>query len=177
MRTARLELRPLRIEDARAVFDAYATDPVVTKYLAWRPAMTLAETQAALAARIAAAAAGKSSSWTIRKLDEPLPVGMIELRIERDVGNVGFVLARSHWGAGIVPEALAAVLEFAQSDLSLRRIWGVCDIDNRASARVFEKCGFRDAGLRPAAVIHPNLADTPRDVRYFEIDLSPHRED
>lgn len=176
MRTERLELRPLRIDDARAVFDAYATDPVVTKFLAWRPAMTLAETQAALAARIAAAAAGKSKSWTIRKLGEPQPVGMIELRVEQDVGNVGFVLARSHWGAGIVPEALAAVVEFAREELSLRRIWGICDVDNRASARVFEKCGFRDAGLRAAAVVHPNLSDTPRDVRYFEIDLLPRSE-
>lgn len=176
MRTARLELRPLKIDDARAVFDAYAADPVVAKYLAWRPAATLAETQAALAARIAAAASGKSSSWTIRKLDEPLPVGMIELRIERDVGNVGFVLARSHWGAGIVPEALAAVIEFARTNLSLSRIWGICDVDNRASARVFEKCGFRYAGLRPAAVVHPNLSERPRDVRYFEIDLAPRAE-
>lgn len=175
MRTARLELRPLRIDDAQAVFDAYATDPVVTKYMAWRPASTLAETQAVLAARIAAAAAGKSSSWTIRKLDEPQPVGMIELRVDKDVGNVGFVLARSHWGAGIVPEALAAVIEFARERLSLRRIWGICDVANRASARVFEKCGFRDAGVRAAAVVHPNLSESPRDVRYFEIDLAPRR--
>jgi RimJ/RimL family protein N-acetyltransferase len=171
MRTTRLELRPLNIDDARAVFDAYAADPVVTKYLAWHPATTLAETQAALAARIAAAAAGKSSSWTIRKLDETVPVGMIELRIEQDVGNVGFVLARSHWGDGIVPEALGAVIAFAREQLSLRRIWGICDVDNRASARVFEKCGFRDAGVRSAAVVHPNLSEAPRDVRYFEIDL------
>lgn len=171
MQTERLELRPPSIDDARALFHAYATDPEVTKYLQWRPAQTLAETEAHIATRIAAAAAGESFSWTIRSLKETHPVGMIELRVDGSEGNVGYVLARSHWGRGIVPEALVAVVEFARSRLSLRRLWGICDIDNRASSRVFEKCGFRYAGTRPALVIHPSVSDRPRDVRYYEIDL------
>lgn len=171
MQTDRLELRPPRIDDARALFNAYATDPEVTKYLQWRPAQSVAETEAHIATRIAAAAAGESISWTIRSLNEAYPVGMIELRIDGSEGNVGYVLARSHWGRGIVSEALAAVVEFARSRLWLRRIWGICDTDNQASARVFEKCGFRHAGVRPAMVIHPSVSDRPRDVRYYEIDL------
>jgi [ribosomal protein S5]-alanine N-acetyltransferase len=172
MRTERLELQPPTIGDARALFDAYATDSQVTKYLPWHPATRLAEMQAHLATRIMAAAAGESFSWTIRKLDEPAPVGMIELRVDGRDGNVGYVLARSHWGQGIVPEALAAVVEFARNQLSLRRIWGICDIENHASVRVFEKCGFRYLGVRPALVVHPAVSERPRDAHYFEIDLS-----
>jgi ribosomal-protein-alanine N-acetyltransferase len=172
LRTKRLELRPPRIDDARALFDAYATDPEVTRYLPWDPATSVAETAAHVASRLAAMAAGEAHAWTIRMLDEQNPVGMIELRVSATEGNVGYVLARSHWGRGLMPEALASIVEFVRSDLRLNRVWGICDVENFASARVFEKCGFRYVGIRPGCVVHPAVSETPRDARMYETLLS-----
>jgi len=36
-RTARLALRPIAPQDAGPIFDTYAQDPEVTRFLTWRP--------------------------------------------------------------------------------------------------------------------------------------------
>jgi len=38
LRTGRLVLRRARLDDAQAVFDAYASDPEVTRYMTWTAA-------------------------------------------------------------------------------------------------------------------------------------------
>ena len=53
--TARLWLRPVLAEDAAAIFDLYAQDPVVTRYLTWRPHVRLADTEAYVASCLAMA--------------------------------------------------------------------------------------------------------------------------
>lgn len=49
IQTDRLLLRPFRMEDARAMYDNWASDPEVTKYLSWpahdSPAVTRAVLQ------------------------------------------------------------------------------------------------------------------------------------
>ena len=40
--TERLVLRKLRMEDAPVIFETYAQDPEVTRYLVWRPQNTWA---------------------------------------------------------------------------------------------------------------------------------------
>src|SRR6516162_6351645 len=44
--TARLLLRPVAIKDVDAIFDSYAQDEEVVRYLIWRPHRSLSETQA-----------------------------------------------------------------------------------------------------------------------------------
>ena len=43
--TERLTLRAPRMDDAPAIFDSYARDPQVTRYLVWTPHRSVAETQ------------------------------------------------------------------------------------------------------------------------------------
>ena len=51
--TARLRLRPVTAGDAPAIFDAYAQDAEVTRYVTWRPHRTIADTEAYLASCLA----------------------------------------------------------------------------------------------------------------------------
>ena len=44
--TSRVRLRPVAVEDAEAIFDAYAQDEEVVRYLIWRPHRSLSETKA-----------------------------------------------------------------------------------------------------------------------------------
>ena len=146
IRTVRLELRPHVAEDAEAIFEAFASDARVTKYMDWEPASHFdaskaAERYAELASDMAA---GRRITWVIRVLDEPRLCGKMELRIDGNEGDVGYVLAASHWGRGIVPEALNAVLAFARKN-GLRR--------------------------REAALIRPALSSQPRDSECYEIQL------
>lgn len=113
---------------------------------------------------------GKRIAWVIRKLDESQLCGKIELRVTGRDGDIGYILAASHWGQGIATEAMSAALEFARS-LGLQKITGTCDPENGASIRVFEKCGFRYTGRREADLVRPNLSDAPRASECFELTL------
>lgn len=44
--TARYNLRRVRLDDAQAIFDSYATDAEVTGFLGWKPHRSTAETLA-----------------------------------------------------------------------------------------------------------------------------------
>jgi [ribosomal protein S5]-alanine N-acetyltransferase len=54
--TQRLLLRPIGMADARAIFDGYAPDPEVSRYLSWRPHTSIGQTEAYVKACLAATA-------------------------------------------------------------------------------------------------------------------------
>ena len=65
-------------------------------------------------------------------------------RHERDV-ELGYWIAREHWGQGYATEAARAVLGLARS-LGHRRVTAYHFADNPASGRVLRKAGFRPTG-------------------------------
>jgi RimJ/RimL family protein N-acetyltransferase len=74
------------------------------------------------------------------------------------------VLARRLWGQGIVAEAARVVVDTAFRDPDVYRVWAVCDVENRASARVMEKVGMTHEGVLRKWILHPNISPYPRDV-------------
>ncbi len=60
-----------------------------------------------------------------------------------DVREVGYTVAREHWGRGIASAALALMLEEDPS----RPLHAGTDPANAASRRVLEKAGFREVGV------------------------------
>jgi RimJ/RimL family protein N-acetyltransferase len=80
------------------------------------------------------------------------------------------VLARADWGQGLMPEAAQAVVDWALAQPEVGRVWAVCDVENRGSARVMEKVGMQREALLPDHLIHPNTGETPRDCwRYARV--------
>ncbi|KQM18324.1 GNAT family N-acetyltransferase [Novosphingobium sp. Leaf2] len=59
--------------------------------------------------------------------------------------NLGYWIARQHWGNGYATEAARTVLALARA-LGHRRVVASHQIDNSASARVLDKIGFRGTG-------------------------------
>lgn len=55
---------------------------------------------------------------------------------------VGYWIAREHWGRGIATRALAAFLR----EVTARPLYATVALENTASVRVLEKCGFTLAG-------------------------------
>ena len=60
-------------------------------------------------------------------------------------------------------EALAEVAGWAMRQDDIWRIGTVCDVENRASARVMEKAGLEREGILRRWIIHPNVGFEPRD--------------
>lgn len=67
----------------------------------------------------------------------------IELFKNLKVKEIGYVLSKHYWGYGIMPEAVAAGLEFCFHDLQLDAVTCTHNIKNNQSRRVIEKSGFQ----------------------------------
>jgi RimJ/RimL family protein N-acetyltransferase len=66
-------------------------------------------------------------------------VGSIAARKDENGVNLGYLLVRAHWGRGLMAEAVSAVTRWAFGDPNVFRVWAVCDVENRASARLLER--------------------------------------
>ena len=162
-RTKRLSLRWPVVEDARAIFEEYATDPEVTRYLTWEPHTELASVAGFLRLAISGNESGESHSWSISRVGEDRVIGMLGARFRGYKVDVGYVLGRRHWGQGYMPEAVSWLAEWALRQTGIFRVWAVCDVENTASARTLEKSGFEREGLLRRWILHPNRSPEPRD--------------
>jgi RimJ/RimL family protein N-acetyltransferase len=72
-------------------------------------------------------------------------VGGIGLDGEDEI-QLGYWIARAHWGKGLATEAGRAVVDLADASLRLPRLKASHAIDNPASGRVLGKIGFRPTG-------------------------------
>jgi ribosomal-protein-alanine N-acetyltransferase len=161
--TTRLRLRPIASADADAIFDTYAQDQEVTRYLIWRPHRSRDETQAYVERCIATPAEVEQTYMVVGREDNVVR-GAFALRQRASHRlDCGYVLARRWWRQGLMTEALTRVAEWGLRQPVVFRIGAVCDVDNIASAGVLEKSGFVREGLLRRWLLHPNISDQPRD--------------
>lgn len=167
--TPRLVLRRPVPEDATAIFDRYARDPEVTRYLTWRPHLSIERTRDFLRHCAGFWERREAFPWAIVPRGETRPIGMIDLRPQGERAEIGYVLARPFWGRGYMTEAGHAVVEWALAQPGIYRVWAVCDVENAASARVLEKVGMQREGVLRRWIIHPNVDAVPRDCYCYAI--------
>ncbi len=166
--TRRLVLRRPRLGDAPAIFATYASDPLVTRYLIWPTHRHVRETRAFLAQARRSWDKGSEHIW-LMTLRNGTVVGSIGLRLDGPKAEIGYVLGRGYWGRGLTTEAGRALVAWARQQKSIQRIWGTCDIDNRASARVLEKLGMRREGILRKWLVRPQLNNAPRDCGCYSL--------
>ena len=167
IQTSSLRLREPVVADAEAIFEEYAADPDVTRYMTWVPhstSTTVADFLKVLASR---AKSGEEYSWVLTNIDSARAIGMIGARVRDFKVDIGYVLGRAHWGKGYMTEAVSAVAEWFLSSGEIFRVWAVCDIENPASARVLEKSNFVREGILRRWMSHPNLSSEPRDCYIY----------
>ena len=169
MKTSRLNLRVPVLEDAEAIFQKYAQDPEVTRYLIWRPHDSINVTRAFIHRCIQCWQDGTAFPWVVVRGDNQALVGMLELRIEPFRADLGYVIAREYWGNGYATEITKTVLVWALQQEQIFRVWATCDIENLASARVLEKAGMQREGILRRYIIHPNISDQPRDSYCYAV--------
>ncbi|HUK82852.1 MAG TPA: GNAT family N-acetyltransferase [Verrucomicrobiae bacterium] len=169
LRTHRLRLRPPLLSDAAVIFQRYAQDREVTRFLMWRPHGSIIDTRVFLRGCLRVRARGTSFPWVIvRKKDGEL-LGMIELRLDSHRAQIGYVLAKSYWGNGYMTEALKVVVHWCLSQPGIHRIWAFADVENRASCRVLAKAGMKREGILRRWVVHAAMSDKPRDCYTYTI--------
>jgi [ribosomal protein S5]-alanine N-acetyltransferase len=168
LETARLTLRRPRPEDAEQIFARYAGDAEVTRFMSWPQHRTVADTRAFLELSDAEWERWPAGPYLVHAHSDGRLVGSTGYAFETaDRAATGYVFAKDAWGQGYATEAVRAIVEHAPS-LGIRRLYAICHVEHRASARVLEKCGFACEGILQAHAEFPNLARGRRsDVRSY----------
>ena len=161
--TARLRLRPIAAEDRDAIFDAYAQDAEVVRFLTWRPHQSRDDTTAYIA-HCLTTPPGTGRTFVLTGREDGSVRGAFDLRWPAPYRmEFGYVLARRWWGRGLMTEALTEIVAWALREPGVFRVSSVCDVENIASARVMEKSGLIREGMARRFILHPNVSDEPRD--------------
>ncbi len=145
LETPRLLLRPWRGED-REPYASLNADPVVMEHF---PAVLTREQSDEHVDRIEIAFDEHGwGLWASERRDTGEFIGFIGLGIPRfeapfmPAVEVGWRLARQHWGHGFAPEGATEVLHFALDDLGLDEVVSFTSVGNTKSRRVMEKIGL-----------------------------------
>src|SRR5262245_46637755 len=124
--TARLILRQPQLNDAKSIFERYAGDPDVTRYLGWPRHQSVDQTEGFLQFSSHEWERWPAGPYLIfsRTGGELLGSTGLGFQTERDA-MTGYVLARDAWGKGYATEALAALVDLAPG-LGISRLRALC---------------------------------------------------
>ena len=153
LRGTRCVLRSLRDEDARSLAAA-ANDREIWRQLRDVFPHPYSEQDAS---SFIAHVAQSSASRTLGIVVDDESVGVIGIEPQRDVnrcsGELGYWLARRHWGRGIVTEAIELITRWTLEDSDLERIFALPFSDNTGSRRALEKAGYLLEGTSRSSAI------------------------
>jgi len=153
--TKRLVLRRFTIDDAAAMYDNWARDPEVTKFLTWPPHSCPEISQRVLQDWVDQYDLDDFYQWAIVfKENDNAPIGSISVVHKNDKTNtieIGYCIGRQWWRRGITSEALSALIKFFIEEVGVNRIEAHHDTRNPNSGKVMMKCGMKYEGTMRAA--------------------------
>ena len=168
LETPRLTLRKVRMSDAADVY-LYAKDPEVARHVLWEPHRSILDSRGYIRFLMYQYRNGMPGSWGIELKETGRIIGTIgymSYTADNATVEVGYSIAREHWGKGLMTEALAAVIDESFRTLELHRIEALHFTDNPASGRVMEKCGMQHEGHMRQRI---NCKGVFRDVEMWGI--------
>ena len=148
MQTSRILLRPWRESDAEALFK-YASDTDVGPRAGWPPHQSLDESM-----EIIRTVFNNDRTWAIELKATGEAIGCIgyylhgesNINIGEQDAEIGYWIAKPYWNQGLCTEALKLIIAHCFNTKGFSTLWSDFFVDNPASGRVMEKCGFRDTG-------------------------------
>ncbi len=155
IKTERLTLRRFALSDAGAIYQGWANDPRVTRFLSWQPHESVETTKTILKGWCALYENPAYYHWVI-ELDGQIvgAVNVVRQNDRNECAELGYCIGYDWWGHGITAEAVGAVIDYLFTAVGMHRVEIHHAVDNPASGRVAEKCGLVSEGiLRSAARI------------------------
>ncbi|MCQ4086493.1 GNAT family N-acetyltransferase [Saccharibacillus sp. JS10] len=149
LETPRLLLRQAKPSDREGLFALYG-DEEVMRYLPLEAFQSIEEADDEMNwhARIFQEQTGLR--WMIEEKatgDFVGTCGFLGIEKEHHRMEIGYDLARQHWGKGLMPEAISAVLHFGFHSLEANKIEARVDPDNAASIKLMDKLHFVQEGI------------------------------
>lgn len=149
IKTERLILRRFTPDDAQNMYNNWANDERVTKYMTWTPHESAEATLELIKLWCTEYERENNYNWVIEF--EGTIIGSISVVgfSEHDKhASIGYCLAYKHWNKGFMPECAKAVIDFLFSEIGFNRIEISHAVKNPASGRVAQKCGLTFEGTK-----------------------------
>ncbi|MFA9463904.1 MAG: GNAT family N-acetyltransferase [Velocimicrobium sp.] len=162
--TKRLLLRKVILGDAQAMYNNWASDLEVTKYLMWPAHDSVTVSESVVRDWINSYENKEFYQWAIVFKESNFePIGTIGVTHYDDnigMAHIGYCIGRKYWHKGITSEALKSVMDYLFDQVGLKRIESRHDPRNFNSGAVMKKCGMKYEGtLRMADWNNQGICD------------------
>jgi [ribosomal protein S5]-alanine N-acetyltransferase len=142
LETERLYLKVLTLEDTDAVYRHFA-DANVTEFMDIEPCKDLKEAEEIIQFHMD----DLGCRWGIYSKDDHSFIGTGGFHYIREKQNiitaeVGFDLAKNHWGKGFMREVMEALIEFGFKEMNLDSIDATVEQENERSIALMNRLGF-----------------------------------
>ena len=146
--TRRLHLRRYRLEDYRAMYDNWTSDPEVARYVNWGCHASPEITRGLVEMWVEGYESPTVYRWGIEMNGELIgDISVVLWNEDNESCEIGYCLCRRFWNQGIMSEALRRVIAYLFETVGFHRIALCHDTANPASGRVMEKCGLKKEGV------------------------------
>jgi RimJ/RimL family protein N-acetyltransferase len=149
IRTARLVIRPFSSDDVDSLH-ARRNDPEVAKWQNWTLPYSLEKARGLVDSVVEMDGPANDEWWmgVVAREDTGEVVGDVAVNLtwKARCAEIGYTLAREHWGHGYATEVGAAVIEYLFEQVGVSRIAGTLHPENIPSAMVLERLGFIHEG-------------------------------
>lgn len=170
LETERLILRKFKEEDAIDMFNNWASDSEVTKYLTWCAHSSVEVSKQVTGLWIASYSNTEHYQWAIelKEIGEVIgSIGLVDINNNDENCEIGYCMGKAFWNKGIMTEAFSEVINFLFNEIGFQRIEARHDVDNPASGHVMEKCNLKYEGtLRKTC---RNNSGNLVDCKYYSI--------
>ncbi|HEY5731184.1 MAG TPA: GNAT family N-acetyltransferase [Anaerolineales bacterium] len=144
IKTERLILRGLTHADTHAIFKNFS-DPDIAKWFFEKPLSEIEQASKFIDQFNSEFQQGEGITWAIALRENSECIGTCgygDIRLG-DRGEIGFDLAKEHWGKGFMSESLIAITDYGFSFLNLSKVEAHTYSNNIRAKHLLEKLGFQ----------------------------------
>lgn len=145
LKTDRLFLRQLKIEDEREIF-LIRSDERVNRFLDRLKASSLTEARDFINKINTGINNNESIYWAITIKDSPSLIGTIclwNVLWENSIAEIGYELLPDQQGKGFMQESISKIIEYGFGEMHLKKIDAYPSADNVSSVKLLEKNNFK----------------------------------
>lgn len=147
LKTKRLILRKFVVDDYNDMFNNWASDERVTRYLTWLPHESLQVTRQLLESWCSSYDNENTYNWAIELGGKVIGgISVVRLSEKSECAELGYCMGYNWWNQGLMTEAARAVIGFLFSEVGVHRISIAHAVKNSASGKVAQKCGLNYEG-------------------------------
>ncbi|KIL74959.1 GNAT family N-acetyltransferase [Bacillus badius] len=160
--TQRLHLRKMTVADSSSLFDIWS-DPDVTRFMNIDRFTNEDQAKEIITYLDALSKDNQAIRFSIIELTSNRIIGSCgynSLDFQNAKAEIGYDIAKAHWGNGYAPEAILSLVEYAFNSLNLHRIEAKVEPENLNSIKVLEKLNFTFEGtLRQCEKVKETFID------------------